>query len=185
MNQTRISITTVNLEPTTAIISCPNNYPNGTDVGVTVFLEHQPGSSASLCVRFYYYNSSAVETIDSLKQITIYSPSLGNLNNVSSMFSITASIPEIQIGGAQMENEGFEIAYGIRSVGPVPSGTYEVALWSGFYPQDVICGDGIYIYLQVGNVTNPIVGSSCHYVPAPQDNQGLVYSEVIGVTNST
>ncbi len=84
-----------------------------------------------------------------------------------------------------MENEGFEVAYGIRSMGPVPSGTYEIALWSGFYPQDVICGYGIYVSLQVGNTTNPLVGSSCHYVPAPQDNQGLVYSEVIGVTNST
>jgi len=169
------------------VVPCSTTYPNGSSDGTTVFLAQQSGSTANICVRYFYYNSSATTTINTLDQLTIYSPVLssGSLSNANSSFSISASIPQFQIGGPQMENEGILVAYTIRSTGSAPSATYEIGLSSALYPQDIISGWGIYIILQVGNTTNAAVGTSSHYVPAPQDNPGLVYSEIVGITNST
>jgi len=170
--------------------SCSTPYPNGTDVGVAFSLEQKSDAIATLCVRFYYFNSTSPLLINTSRQFTVYSPlpsngSHGDLVNVSSSFSVIPSVSNFEIGGPQNENEGFEVNYTVQPIVPVPSGTYEIALWSGFYPQNVICGYGIYVYLQFGNLTNPIIGSSCHYVPGPSGNPGLVYTEVIGVSNST
>ena len=89
------------------------------------------------------------------------------------------------MGGPQSENEGAEVAYRIFSNASTPIGTYEIGFSSGLYPSDIICAYGIYITLQVGNTTNPIVESSCHYIPAPESNPGLVYTEFVGLTNSS
>jgi hypothetical protein len=177
------------ISPSTAI-SCSKSYQNGTDVGVAFSLPQKSDATATLCVRFYYFNSTSPIVINASRQFTIYSPLLrnvtnGELFNLTSSFLVTPSIASFLIGGPQNENEGFEVNYTVQPIVPVPSGTYEIALWSGFYPQNVICGYGIYVYLQFGNLTNPIIGSSCHYVPAPNGNPGLVYTEVVGVTNST
>ena len=172
-------------------VSCSTSYPNGTSIGsafgTALFLTQASGSSVNLCVRYFYYNSTATTTINTLDQLTVYAPvqSSGTLSNVNSSFSISASIPQVQIGGSQMANEGSIVIYTIRSTGSAPSGSYEIGLSSGLYPRDIICGFGIYVTLQVGNTTNTEVGTSCHYVPAPVDNPGLVYSEIVGMTNST
>jgi hypothetical protein len=167
--------------------SCSTEYSNGTGVGMSLYLAKGSGSSVNLCVRFFYYNSSTTITINTLNQLTIYSPiqSSGTLVNANSSFSISASTPQVEIGGPLNENEGSLVVYTINSIDSAPSATYEIALSSGLYPKDIICAYGIYVALQVGNTTNPIVTSSCHYVPPPQDNPGLIYSEIIGLTNST
>ena len=82
-------------------------------------------------------------------------------------------------------NEGLEVTDNISPTDSTQSGTYAIALSSGLYPKDVICAYGIYINLQVGNATNAVGDSNCHYVPDPTDNPGLIYSEIVGVTNST
>ncbi len=166
--------------------SCSTSYFNGTDVVSTMFLNQMTGSSVNLCVRFFYYNSTTTIILP-LRQLTLYSvvPSNGTLANTHSLFSISATTSEFQIGGPQSENEGFEVNYTISATSSTPSATYEIGLSSGLYPNYVICGYGIYVDLQVGNTTNPTVGTSCHYVPAPIDNLGLVYTEIIGKTNST
>lgn len=82
-------------------------------------------------------------------------------------------------------NEGSLVVYTIRSTGSVPSGTYEIGLAGILYPQDIGCGNGIYATLQVGNKTNVEVVSSCHTDPSPQNNPGVIYSEIVGMTNST
>jgi len=121
-----------------------------------------------------------------MKQIAIYSPtSSGTLDKVNSLFSITAGVSQFQIGGSGLENEGVEVAYHIFSNASIPSGTYEIGFSSGLYPKDIICGWGIYIDLQVGNATNPIVMTSCHYIPAPENNTGVIYTEFVGITNSS
>lgn len=167
--------------------SCAKTYSNGTS-GIKLYLSQSAGSSVSLCVRYFSYNPNGT-TIHTLDQLTIFVPvsnnGSGSLRNDNSSFSISASTNEVQIGGPQLENEGYPVTYTINSTGRAPSGTYEIALSSGLYPDDVICAYGIYNTLQVGNVTNGIVTSSCHYIPSPQDNPGLVYSEVVGITNST
>ncbi len=172
--------------PTAFSPNCSTSYFNGTDVVSTLFLSQKTGSSINLCVRFYYYNSTST-TILSLRQLTIYSviPSNGSLGNASSLFSISATISKFQIGGPQSENEGFAVNYTISATRSTPSATYEVRLSSGLYPNYVICGWGIYLDLQVGNTTNPTVGTSCHYVPSPMNNPGLVYTEIVGKTNSS
>ena len=167
--------------------NCATSYYIGTDVVSTMFLSQKTGSSVNLCVRFYYYNSTSTDTILPLQQLSIYSvvPSDGTLSNANSLFSISATTSQFQIGGPQSENEGFEVNYTISATSSTSSATYEIGLSSGLYPNYVICGDGIYLHLQVGNTTNPAGGTSCHYVPAPIDNPGLVYTEIIGKTNST
>ena len=169
----------------TGVSSCATTYSNGTS-GIKLYLPQIAGSSVNLCVRYFSYNPNGT-TIHTLDQLTIFAPvqSSGTLKNVNSSFSISASVPEIQIGGQTMANEGFLVTYTIKSTGSAPSGTYEIALSSGLYPDDEICGYGIYNTLQVGNVTDILVGTSCHYIPSPQDNPGLVYSEVVGITNSS
>jgi len=99
--------------------------------------------------------------------------------------TFSANVSQIQMGGPQLENEGVMILYTIKSTSAASSETYEIGLSSGLYPKDIICGWGIYINLQVGNITNPTVVTSCHYVPPPENNPGLVYSEIFGLTNST
>ncbi len=172
--------------PTSTLSYCPSNYPNGADIGQTLFLGDSSPSNGFLCVKFYYYNSTAPDTIDTMKQIAIYSPtSSGTLDKANSLFSITADVSQFQIGGSGSENEGIQVAYRIFSNVSTPSRTYEIGFSSGLYPKNVICGYGIYIYLQVGNTTNSTVGSSCHYVPSPSSNPGLVYTEFVGITNSS
>ena len=180
--------TTTSTSSSTAFsTSCSTSYFNGTDVVSTMFLNQNTGSSVNLCVRFYYYNSTSTDTILPLQRLTIYSvvPSNGTLSNSNSLFSISATTSQFQIGGPQSENEGFAVNYTISAPSSTPIGTYEIGLSSGLYPNYVICGYGIYVNLQVGNSTNLTVGTSCHYVPAPMDNPGLVYTEIIGKTNST
>lgn len=171
----------------TSIGSCSTNYSNGTMNGLSLYLATATGSTANLCVRYFYYNTTATATINTLDQLTIFAPVLSNgtLKNVNSSFSISASVSQVQIGGPQLENEGTLVTYTVKSTNASSSGTYEIALSSGLYPQDVICAYGIYLSLQVGNTTNPVVVSSCHALPTPQDNPGLIYSEIVGATNST
>jgi len=173
---------------TTTTAVCPNNYPNGTDDGTTLFLSQSSASGVNLCVKYYYYNSTATATIQTLRQLTIYAPVLSNssgLRNADSMFSISASASQFQIGGPQSENEGFEVDYRIITNGTIPSGTYEIGFSSALYPRDIICGWGIYLDLQVGNTTNATVGTTCHVAQNPENNPGLVYTEFVGLTNST
>jgi hypothetical protein len=171
------------------LIGCDVKYPNGADIhAATLFLEKNPYNIASLCVKFYYYNSSSTITIEPLNQMTIFMPKLGSatgIENVNSAFSISANVSEFQIGGPKNMNEGLAVTYNISPTGSTQSGSYAIALSSGLYPKDIICAYGIYINLQVGNTTNTVGGSSCHYVPDPADNPGLIYSEIDGVTNST
>ncbi len=101
------------------------------------------------------------------------------------LFSISASIRQIQRSGSQMENEGTSVTYTIHSLGFAPSGIYEIGLSSGLYPSDIIFAYGIYVNLQVGNTPNTVVMSSCHNIPATETNPGLPYSEVVGITNSS
>ncbi|MFI5420218.1 MAG: YncE family protein [Nitrososphaerales archaeon] len=165
---------------------CSTTFPNGTDIDTTVFLAPSSGSSASFCVKFYYYNSTSTDTIYPLDQMTIFSPTAGGtLRNANSSFAVSSNVSQFQIGGPKNVDEGLVVAYTISSTGSTPSGTYEIALSSGLFPMDVICAYGIYVDLQVGNSTNFTVGSSCHYVPSPTANPGLVYTEIVGVTNST
>ena len=181
------SLTTCNCTiPIPTPVSCTDNYPNGTDIGLTLFLPQNTPSSDYLCVKFYFYNVTAPITINTTQQINIYSPtSSGSLVNINSRFYVTANVSQISIGGPQSVNEGTEVAYRIFSNASTPSGTYEIGFSSGLYPKDIICAYGIYLYLQVGNTTNSVVGSSCHYVPVPQSNPGLVYTEFVGITNSS
>ncbi len=172
---------------TNGTVSCSTSYFNGTDVVSTMFLSQKAGSSVNLCVKFYFYNSTAAATIVPLQQLTIYSviPTNGTLATANLLFSISATTSQFQIGGPQSENEGMEENYTISAASSTPSGTYEIGLSSGLSPNYVICGYGIYLDLQVGNTTNPTVVTLCHYVPAPVDNPGLVYAEIIGKINST
>jgi hypothetical protein len=167
--------------------SCSKTFSNGTGTGEDLYLAQLSGSTAKLCVRYFYYNTTAPITLNSLSQLTIYAPvqSSGTLRNADSSFLLSANASQVLIGGPQQENEGVLVSYTIKSIGSAPSGTYEIALSSILYPQDIACGDGKYMTLQVGNVTNPVVGTSCHYDPAPQSNPGVVYSEIVGITNST
>jgi hypothetical protein len=177
----------ISSSPTTVAASCLTTFSNGTNTGEDLYLAQLSGSTAKLCVRYFYYNTSAPITLDSLGQLTVYAPvqSSGTLRNADSSFQVSADMSQIQIGGPQQENEGALVSYTIKSIGSAPSGTYEIALSSRLYPQDIACGDGIYMTLQIGNATNPVVGTSCHYDPAPQNNPGVVYSEIAGITNST
>ncbi|MHB8566609.1 MAG: hypothetical protein ACYC7D_07845 [Nitrososphaerales archaeon] len=170
-----------------SVVSCSTTYSNYTVNSASLYLSPNSGSTASLCVKYFYYNTTAPVTINALDQLTIYAPvqSSGTLSNVNLFFLISANLQRIQIGGPQLVNEGTTVIYTIRSIGSAPSATYEIGLSSGLYPRDIICGFGIYVTLQVGNTTNTEVGTSCHYVPAPVDNPGLVYSEIVGMTNST
>lgn len=177
----------LNNQISSSVISCSTTFSNYTVNSASLYLNPNSGSTANLCVKYFYYNTTAPITINTLDQLTVFAPvqSLGTLKNVNSSFSISASIPQIQIGGPQLKNEGTLVTYAIKSTGSAPSGTYEIGLSSGLYPKDIICGWGIYINLQVGNITNPTVVTFCHYVPTPENNSGLLYSEIVGITNST
>jgi hypothetical protein len=108
-----------------------------------------------------------------------------NIRNVTSLFPISASVAQIQIGGPQNENEGYEVIYTIHSTGSVQSGTYELALDGAIYTSANVdaCGYGIYYELQVGGTTNPIVGTGCHVMVPPQDDPYVVYFEPFGNWN--
>ena len=153
-----------------------------------MYLNPNSGSIANLCVKYFYYNATAAITINALDQLTIYRPVLSSsstISNANSLFSISVNIQKIQIGGPRLLDEGSLVVYTIRSTGSAPSGTYEIGLPGILYPQDIGCGNGIYATLQIGNTTNPEVVSSCHVDPAPQNNPGVIYSEIVGMTNST
>jgi hypothetical protein len=172
---------------TLGVSSCSETFSNGTSTGEDLYLAQLSGSTAKLCVRYFYYNTTLPISLNSLRQLTIYAPvqSSGTLRNADSSFLVSADVSQVQIGGPQQENEGVLVSYTIKSIGSAPSGTYEIALSSILYPKDIACGDGIYMTFQVGNATNPVVGTSCHYDPTPQSNPGVVYSEIVGITNST
>ena len=111
------TVTTSTTSSTAFSNSCSTSYFNGTDVVSTMFLSQKTGSSVNLCVRFYYYNSTSTDTILPLQQLTMYSvvPSNGTLGNANSLFSISATTPQFQIGGPQSENEGFAVNYTISA----------------------------------------------------------------------
>ena len=48
------------------VVPCSTTYPNGSSDGTTVSLAQQSGSTANICVRYFYYNSSATTTINTL-----------------------------------------------------------------------------------------------------------------------
>jgi hypothetical protein len=153
--------------------------------GSPPYLGQTFGSCVDLRVRLFYYNTASTKSINTLEEITVYAPVLGessSIRNVTSLFPISASVAQIQIGGPQNESEGIEVTYTIHSTGSVQSGTYEIALDGVIYTSTNIdaCGDGIYSGLQVGHTTNALVGTTCHVMPPPQDEPYAVYYEPVG-----
>jgi hypothetical protein len=177
------------------VVPCARIYPNGTVPSSEPSIYMQQDQSAFLCVRYFYYNSTAAETVNTsgilqvsgLRQIN--STTSGSFNP-SSNFTVDSFPTEITIGGPSNENEGIVVLYVINAH-TNSSGTYSMSFLATVYPGIADCG----------SLSKIIVGNGePHYdnnlrcsVPLtdfyPLDSEGfavgILTAEVVGISNST
>lgn len=173
-----------------ASADCQMSFNNGTFDGNLIL--NQQNSKVAICVRYWYYNSTNALAFSPLNAMEIlgYPANSSRPQNETSLFMITSSTDELQIGGPQVLNEGVAVNYTISLATSlvVPSGTYLVSLAALLYPQWANCG-GIFMDLIVRNGTGNI-GNSCINVPKSQINQygfldGVLFVEITGETNES
>ena len=192
---TRNLATIVMTSVQSVVVPCARIYPNGTVPSNEPSIYMQQNQSAFLCVRYFYYNSTAAETVNTsgILQVT----GLRQINsttslsfNPSSNFTVVAFPTEITIGGPSNENEGIVVLYVINAHSN-SSGTYSLGFLATVYPGIADCN----------SLSKIIVGNGePHYdnnlrcsVPLadfyPLDSEGfavgILTAEVVGISNST
>ena len=192
---TRNLATIVTTSVQSVVVPCAKIYPNGTVPSNEPSIYMQQNQSAFLCVRYFYYNSTAAETVNTsgilqvsgLRQIN---STTSESFNPSSNFTVDAFPAEITIGGPSSENEGIVVLYVINAH-TNSSGTYSLSFLATVYPGIADCG----------SLSKIIVGNGePHYdndlrcsVPLtdfyPLDSEGfavgILTAEVVGISNST
>jgi hypothetical protein len=174
-------------------LRCTSVYPNGITPPDVPVIFAQRNSTVYLCVRFYYYNSTATETfntaslfgvglVETTPNETAYPPALD--------FNVTVIPNEVTLGGPSNLNEGEYGIYAI-STGDTSNGTYATYFPAWLYPSLEDCS--IFTSFIVRN-PNPSYGlnGSC---TAPLSNfynlnsygfvNGFLTIEVVGLSNST
>jgi hypothetical protein len=107
--------------------------------------------------------------------------------NAASNFTVVSSLNSILIGGANNENEGATVVYGISPVG-IKSGSYILNIgWLANSQEDcaseykLVMGNGTPNYYVGGSCTSPL---SDHY---PTNSEGFVngflYAEISGTAS--
>jgi|SRR5579862_9839792 len=177
------------------VISCPENYPNGT-TSLDAMISLNENSTGYLCVRYYYFNSSASMSINTSSVFGIagyrtFNSTYSNGFDASPNFTITASPEELTLGGPQNLSEGSFVLYTIHAK-PNSSGTYDYGFQATIYPgflgcngfSEIIAGSGSPDYnLGFGSCT----AASTDFYPLNSSGfvNGFLTVEVVGITNST
>jgi hypothetical protein len=154
-------------------------------------LAAKSGSPALLCVSYYYYGLSPMN-LNTTAQLKVFGWPLhptGTFTtfDASSNFTITSSVPSLELGGPSNLNEGTEVTYTIQAK-PGVNGTFEVNL-ANLLPGGIGC-DGDFL-LSVGSgspsYARPGLCSLVPYVPSASTplTPGFLFSAIIGATNST
>ena len=192
---TGVSSTSVVLDQQTNI--CSTQIQNDKVGGLAVRLTQ--ASPDVFCVKYFYYNSTNTETLSPASVLGIFGNSPVGANGTrvvddSSLFTITATPSQLQIGGPQSVNEGAIVIYTITVKSGTPSGDYYLAINAVEYPQMAGCGSTL--DLIVGNAHNTNGGGTCVNLPLDPsmpyhyslDSQGfvdgLLFSEVVGLSGT-
>jgi len=183
------TITTTNVA-----ISCPNNYPNGTDPQDAPVLSLHQNSTGYLCVRFYYYNLNSTMSLNASDVFGIagyrsLNSSFSNGFDAITNFTISTSPGAITLGGPQNLNEGADVLYAIHA-NPDSNGTYNYGFHATYYPiletcngfGPLVVGDGSPNYnVGFGSCTTPLTN--------PLNSEGFIngvlFVEVVGIMNSS
>jgi hypothetical protein len=123
--------------PTALPSGCPQANNSSLSLWYSQFraLVATTSQTAVVCLRLYYYNSTAATTINVTSALSIEAVHyiansttmyLSSFNGASN-FTVTSSQSQLVIGGPGNENEGTTIAYAIMAK-PGASGTYELGL---------------------------------------------------------
>ncbi len=134
--QTLVSIVEHTLTQTQHdIIPCTSDYPNGTAPPEVPVLFAGQNSTLTMCVRFYYYNSSNSETFNTTSLLDVRGthgveipPYPFNLN-----ITINAYPSQLTLGGSSNLNEG-EIVLYVINTGDTSNGSYTLNLSALLYP---------------------------------------------------
>ena len=121
-------------------VGCSTGYTSGAPSGTPVYLDQ--GSTVQLCVKYFYYNSTASDVISPLGSLFIIGfKSISNSNasriyNADSLFSVSASTgtSQVEIGGSQNMNEGTLVTYTISANPSTPDGAYFLGFSAAMSP---------------------------------------------------
>lgn len=172
-------------------IPCSTVYSNGAGIGTTFQINEN--STLLLCVRFYYYGSSAPQNFSTMYSFAIRNNATypGDPNKAMLNFTVTTQPSNFTIGGPSNENEGILVLYRIRA-NYNSNGTYILNLgWIA--PAVDECGADFGLVVGNGSpdyysnfmsycITMTMSGSGSSSYPYPA---GTLFSEVVGSDNST
>lgn len=181
---------------------CTTTFQHGASVETAVTLSR--GSTAQICVNYYYFSSGSPYSLAPANQIEVlgYSPvpnsNATRIADFSSDFSIQISsnitansAGQLQIGGSNSVNEGMQVMYTISMKSNTPSGLYFVSINAALYPQLAYCSSAL--ELLAGGASYQPAALECHSaasatnVPPNSDGfiDGLLFVEVSGISNSS
>lgn len=127
----------------------------------TIYAEQN--STAHLCVRYYYYNSTATETLNLDQQLYFSEFNDAKILSASSNFTVGESPRTVTLGGPANVNEGVLVVY---SITPKlnSNGSYMLTIPGWLYPSfeacqptlHIVVGNGQPDYLRDSGCTAPI-----------------------------
>jgi hypothetical protein len=183
----------------TDFAGCSTDYASGAPSGTPIYLNQ--GSTVQLCVKYFYYNSTAGDVFSPLGTLFIIGfKSIANSNaskiyDADSLFSISASTgtSQVNIGGSQNSSEGTLVTYTISAKPSTLNGAYFLGFSAAMYPQLENCGATLQLLL--GNVQYAQAGGNCVPLADPSGSSqyqlnssgfinGILFEEVVGTSNS-
>ncbi len=185
-----------NAVPIPSQVSCTNKYDNGAPLDMLVNLTST--SSVDLCISYFYYNSTSTTTFSVPNNIVILgSRNISGTNatrlyDATSLFSITTTSNQIEIGGPSNIGEASVVVFSIGSTQNTPDGEYYVGFDAMSYPQiancptqlDLVVGSGQ--YYPGGSTCLSLLALSSHSALFQLDSfgliNGLLFDEVVGVS---
>ena len=179
-----------NTSTSSLLSSCTTTFQNGLNPSAYLKLKLEQNASLQVCVKYYYYNSSTIETLNfsNWNQLIEISSQLrnGSINSADN-FTVTSSLRSATLGGPYNEGEGTSLIYTIT---PRVYGNRTYGFNFGWlYPSTEACGQDF--LLSTGNGTSyPFTGCTAPLSSiCPVNSQGFVsgflFAEIIGVSNST
>lgn len=155
-------------------------------------LHTAPGSPATLCVAYYYYDTTSTMQLNFNQTLSIFGWPTNRSGQATTFgagtnFTITSEPGSATIGGPDNLNEGILVTYTITA-NPGASGTYELNLGGSLLPSMEGCGSELTVVAGSGspNYMGPsvciTVSSSGGTAPYPE---GYIFVYITGATNST
>lgn len=170
---------------TNASCLCPNSFSIGNA------LQTSTNTSATLCLKYYYYSSTPQTfTSSELLQIKGYG-SQGSGFDATSNFTVSASISNFTIGGSNNEGEGTQVVFNISSK-PGASGSYVLDLLGYVLPTleqcatefTLVAGNGAPDYTYIGGCIVVSTSSTSNGTTSNPYPDGELVVQVLGVSGN-